>query len=99
MINHATLHFLTYISHFLLFNILKGSAESTLAAAAEKGNVDKVIYVLEKRKANIEYKDNSGFSPLHLASDHGHSKVVEVLCQKKADIENPDKVTKLELVS
>ncbi|KAK7694932.1 hypothetical protein QCA50_002120 [Cerrena zonata] len=48
---------------------------------------------------NLNELDEHGYTPLHIASDRGHTKVVELLLSKGADkaIKDPDEFTALEL--
>ena len=46
--------------------------------AAQKGHLAVVEY-LQKAGANIEATDKEGKTPLMIADEHGHAKVVEIL--------------------
>ena len=47
-------------------------------------------YVIEKG-ANIEAKENNGWTPLHIACYQGHLPIVQYLIEKGANIEGKDK--------
>ena len=56
------------------------------ACSSDKGNFPVVQYLIEKG-ANIEAKDNSQWTPLHIACWNGHLPVVQYLIEKGANIE------------
>ncbi|WP_264337014.1 MULTISPECIES: ankyrin repeat domain-containing protein [unclassified Wolbachia] len=60
-----------------------------LLTAAEGGNLNKVKDLSEKG-ANLETKNNSGWTPLHYASLYNHFEVVEYLVGRIANLEAKD---------
>ena len=63
---------------------------TALMTAAFHGHLG-VIKLLFEKGANINHKDNDGFTPLILASYEGHLKVVKWLLRKGAHLSNTDK--------
>lgn len=53
-----------------------------------------MVEFLIGRKAHIEHRDKKGYTPLILAADGGHEKVVELLLNNGADIEAQSERTK-----
>jgi len=53
--------------------------------AAEKGHLS-VVECLINQKADINAKNDGGWTPLHYAAEQGHLCVVEYLVNQKADI-------------
>ncbi|XP_014213006.1 tonsoku-like protein [Copidosoma floridanum] len=69
--------------------------ETPLHLACIKGDVSKVEYLLEEKHPTL-VKDNFGWTPLHEASNHGFTEIVDLLIRHKADINNQcDGVTPL----
>ncbi|KAF4713714.1 E3 ubiquitin-protein ligase mib1 [Perkinsus olseni] len=62
---------------------------SALWEATWKNNEPAVRYLIDKR-ANINFKDRDGRTPLHEASRYGHAALVELLLDTKADIDATD---------
>ncbi len=54
--------------------------------AVKEGKFDTVKNMLEKAPDLVNAVDSDGLTPLHLASEHGHQHIVELLLQKGADI-------------
>ncbi|KAI5475650.1 hypothetical protein MNV49_001067 [Pseudohyphozyma bogoriensis] len=65
------------------------------------GEADKLAALLEtaEERSKIDAVDGYGYTPLHLAADRGHLKVVEVLVKAGADtsIKEEEGMTALEL--
>jgi len=55
-----------------------------LLEASVRGNVEKVQELINKG-ANINAKDNAGWTPLHHATAHKHDKTVKTLLQNRAN--------------
>lgn len=55
-----------------------------LFAAAERGNMKKIIELLEYTDPNV--KDGVGDTPLHLTCFHGHTKTAQLLIDHGADV-------------
>ena len=65
--------------------------ESDIFKAAKEGKLTSVQYLVEKCHANVEAKDENGFSPLFIASIFNHLKIVKYLYEKcHADVESKD---------
>ena len=47
-----------------------------------------VKVLLGKDTCNVASEDNSGMTPLHIACQNGHTKVVEMLLAKGTDVEH-----------
>jgi ankyrin repeat protein len=69
----------------------KTSVNERLLAAAERGDSYEVTQALESPGVNINTTNNSGATPLILASRKGHLQVVRNLVQLGADIQAEDK--------
>ncbi|KAH0491236.1 hypothetical protein TgHK011_002674 [Trichoderma gracile] len=63
--------------------------QAPLALAATKGYT-RLVELLLRRGANIEWKDSDGRTPLALAALFGHSTVAEILLSKGAEIDSRD---------
>ena len=63
--------------------------DPSLYWAAHAGRVNVVKELIEKR-ADIEVKDDHGWTPLHCASRNGHLDVVKCLVANKADVNAKD---------
>ena len=65
--------------------------------AARRGNHEIVKVLLEHPKVNVDGKDSSGKTALHLACSEGHSKVCQLLLNYGASVEaaTADKTTPL----
>jgi hypothetical protein len=60
-----------------------------LIKASEKGDIKKVTLLLENG-ADVNTKDNDGWTPLMHAAEKGHKEVVELLIEKGADVNTKD---------
>jgi len=60
-----------------------------LIKASEKGDIKKVTLLLENG-ADVNTKDNDGWTPLMHAAEKGHKEVVELLIEKGADVNIQD---------
>lgn len=65
------------------------SANEDLVIAAQEGRIDDVRTLLGEG-ANIEYQDDQGINALIAATQEGHTSIVELLIEKKADINRPN---------
>ena len=70
--------------------LAKGAEVPSIHTAARTGNVENVKAFLEKG-TNINEKDNSGLTPLHIAVSDDSKKVVEFLLAEGADVNAKDK--------
>lgn len=72
--------------------LLEGRIRDTtlLSYAARCGYVAVVSLLLNTRKCTIEFKDESGMTPLAIAANRGHENVAEVLLESGADLESKD---------
>ena len=59
-------------------------------SAALSGH-EAVVKLLLENSANLEYKDEDGYTPLLLASKQGYEAVVKLLLEKGANIESTGK--------
>ncbi|MDX5462095.1 MAG: ankyrin repeat domain-containing protein [Wolbachia endosymbiont of Tetragnatha montana] len=60
-----------------------------LSIAARSGKLDIVKYFIEQG-ADVNLKDNNGFTVLHLAAENGHTGVVTALLEKGAKVDEKD---------
>ena len=66
-----------------------GSANAgPLHEAAMDGNIDQVKQLV--KKADVNARDDGGYTPLHWAADKGHEKVAELLIVQGADVNARD---------
>jgi len=68
-------------------NVGNAAGRTALHGASKEA----VVQVLVKVGANIEAKDNYGWTSLHWASENGHAAVVQTLLQHGADVAATDK--------
>jgi len=63
-------------------------ANKDLLEACNQGDIQKVkTLLLDNKFIDIEVKDKNHFTPLLMASFHGHGSIVEILLQHGADID------------
>jgi len=55
-------------------------------AAAQAGDIETLIEIVDKLGHLVNAKDENGWTPLHEGVRGGHTKVIEVLVEKGADI-------------
>ncbi len=65
--------------------------EEMLMLASEKNAFKIAKYLIEQQKANVNVQDEEGFTPLHLAAQNDHDKVVKLLLKQKANVDVQDK--------
>lgn len=63
------------------------SIHGNLFTAAQNGQIQVVKRLLAEKGANVDQKDNNGWTPLNIAAQNGHSNVVELLLAKGAKID------------
>jgi ankyrin repeat protein len=61
-----------------------------LIEGVKQGNLEHVRSILESDSRLANQKDESGATPLHYATLHGHRPIVELLLQRGADINRTD---------
>lgn len=54
--------------------------------AAQKGKIDVIRDILKKKKSLVNATNESGHTPIHLASLHGHLDVVSLLIENGSDL-------------
>ena len=74
-------------------NASKISVEGFIAAAA-RGDENEIRRMLVDSKVYLDEGDYDKRTALHLASDNGHAKVVQVLCEAHADVNVKDRFGK-----
>ena len=85
--------FLFFNYRALIFGIINGVIidNSLICRAATIGNIYIVKYLYETCHANVETKDNVGFTPINNASSNGHLEVVKYLHETcRVDVETKD---------
>ena len=60
--------------------------EKDIFAAARKNKLDSIKWLIEKENVDVNIANSKQETPLHIASQYGHLKIVQYLCQKGADI-------------
>lgn len=81
------------IAERLLKNALKNArmrepnGESPLHPAAHDGHT-RIVRLLLRNGADVNFRDNRGVTPLHHAARNGHEKTVELLIERGADLES-----------
>ena len=55
------------------------------------GDEELTEFLIEGGNANVNARDNGGFSPLHHAASNGHSRIVKILLEHGADIDAENK--------
>lgn len=78
----------TGVALALLLTVLFGaaSAGTDLHKAAESNNAEKIKHLVTQG-ANIDAKDNAGWTPLHVAVYSGHLEAVTALIESGADLQ------------
>ncbi|MHC4604697.1 MAG: ankyrin repeat domain-containing protein, partial [Planctomycetota bacterium] len=66
-----------------------GKTTEALQQAARDGDIEHVRLLIA-RGADVNAKDNSGWTPLHQAAGGGHKDIVELLIEKGADVNAKD---------
>ena len=70
------------------FSFLNPVLADPIHNAAKDGNLATIRQLLKAGKVDINKRDFSGFTPLHLASEHGDPLVVEFLLENGAAIDS-----------
>jgi ankyrin repeat protein len=66
-----------------------GFCRTPLHKAAENGH-EAVVRLLLERKADVNAKDNDGWTSLSWAADNGHETAVKLILKKVADVKSKD---------
>ncbi|MEY2393422.1 ankyrin repeat domain-containing protein [Wolbachia endosymbiont of Tettigetta isshikii] len=74
---------LIYNCDFANFKSATDRGRTVLHLIAEKGHLDIVEYLVDKKKADFNIKDNDGRTPLHFAASNGRLEIVQYLIDKK----------------
>ncbi|KAG9398900.1 hypothetical protein AC1031_013984 [Aphanomyces cochlioides] len=79
----------------MLHSIIKklfdtSTTDEKLMKAAWDGNLVQVQSLLADSGANVNFKDQSGYTPLHMASRGGHLTLVQVLLAHGATVDELD---------
>ena len=61
-----------------------------LIEAAQQGNADRVIEVLDRESGLCNGKDDTGATPLHYAALNGHRQLVQLLVEREANVNAAD---------
>jgi len=69
-----------------LFTWVKYGWSANIHNAAEKGNFEKVNFILTKKPQLVNAQDNMNETPLHKAANNSHEEVVKLLFAKGADV-------------
>jgi len=65
---------------------ISGAQRPAICLAIEQGHV-KLVEELCQRRCSVSVFDKGGMTPLHLASSLGHTEIVELLLENRADID------------
>ena len=65
-----------------------------LLTAAEKGDINKVKLLLEKKDINVSEKDEDGCTALMKAAKNGYGNIIELLLKNGADVDEMDDYSK-----
>src|SRR5271169_1835467 len=61
-----------------------------LIEAAQQGNVDRAMEILDRESALCNVKDATGATPLHYAALNGHRQLVQLLVEREANVNAAD---------
>ena len=67
------------------------SLASNLLSACVDGDVDEVKSLLDYGKVSLGASDHDRRTPLHIAASEGHYKIVQLLCERGADVNAKDR--------
>jgi len=85
--NSKKTNWLKGLREFLLSCLGESPHEKALFNACEKGNLPEIKKLISKRLVNIETTDKNDATPLVLAAENGHLKIVQYLINQGADKE------------
>ena len=74
---------LIYNCDFANFKSTSYRGRTVLHLVAEKGHLDMVKCLVDKKKADFNIKDDDGRTPLHFAASKGYLEIVQYLIDKK----------------
>jgi ankyrin repeat protein len=74
---------------FLLIIVLNSGCSPSVKEATKSGNIAEVLTRV-KNEGNINYKDKSGYTPLHYAAEYGQMEIAQYLVSNGANINARD---------
>jgi len=77
-------------NHNLSLRAGRHSMTALHLACDQKEEMEEVVALLCRYKAQVNLKDNRGRSPLHIASEHGHIMIVKMLLKYNANAASQD---------
>jgi ankyrin repeat protein len=86
-------------AHFARMTEKPSDFESDIHRAAEQGKLSSVQYLVKKCNADVEAKNEDGYTPIIISTEKGHLKVVKYLHEKcNANVEATDNDGKTPLI-